>query len=57
MGAIGGEIDRFEKRSLERRVGEETQRITRHGAVVAGSLQRVGKRAVAVDPVILLHEE
>ena len=36
MRPVDGEVDGLEQGGLERLVGEEPQRIARHGAVVAG---------------------
>ena len=41
--AVDGEVDGLEQGGLERLVGKEPQRIARHGAVVAGALQRIGE--------------
>ena len=56
MRPVDREVDRLEQRGLERCVGKESQRIARHGAVVTGTFQRVGERAMAVDQGLRLRQ-
>ena len=46
---VDGEVYRFEQRRLQRRIAEQAHRVACHGAVVAGALERVGQRIVALD--------
>ena len=56
MRPVYGEVHRLEHRRLERRIAEQAERVARHGAVVARTLQRVGHRVVSLDQALRLRE-
>ncbi len=50
MASADAEIDRFDQRRFDGAFGEERQRITRHGAIMASAFNRV------LDGAVFAHQ-